>query len=469
MEFFEKVFWFLVTLAVLIPIHEYGHYRVARACGVKVLRFSIGFGRVLFRRTYGVDRTEFALSMLPLGGYVKMLDEREGPVAPADLPRAFNRRPLYQRALVVAAGPAANLLLAIVLLAFVQWYGQDEPAPVASTPTAGSLMAQAGLRSGDHVISTAKGNADDAADWQDVRSFNDLYDALGQAMLDRSPLQMRVTHPGESGVRTLNIPLDTLDPDDKGAGARLGLGAPFTPARIGEVVPGSAASLAGLRSGDLVLQVDGQAVVDAQALREKIVATAKAPATSASAAPAVTPRAMQWDVRRNGTPLSLMVTPRIDDVEGQHLARVGVTFGDYEHVYVREEPLASLRLGAVETWQQATGSLRMFGRMIIGQASLKNLGGPGTIADVATASAHRGFTFFLSFLAMVSVGLGVLNLLPIPMLDGGMLLYYLFEGATGRPVSELWQIWLQRGGALILLLLMSLALSNDVARHLGLQ
>ena len=459
MDFLQKLFWFLVTLAILIPIHEYGHYRVAKACGVKVLRFSIGFGRVLFRREFGADRTEFALSMLPLGGYVKMLDEREAPVAPADQQRAFNRRPLYQRALVVAAGPAANLLLAIVLYGFVQWYGLDEPAPIASTPTAGSVMAAAGLRSGDRIVAAAQGTNPDEGAWQDVRSFSDVYDAFGQAMLDHDTVQLRVTHPGESGERTLSVPLDGFDLDhpDAGASARLGLGSPFALPVIGQVVASGAAEKAGLRTGDRVERVDGKPIADAQSLRELIMATGQGG----------TPRTMQWDVRRDGQSVSLAVTPRLDTDGGKTVARVGVTFESFEHVLVRETPLQALRSGAIQTWRQGTGSLRMFGRMLVGQASLKNLGGPGAIADAATTSAHLGFTYFVGFLAMMSVGLGVLNLLPIPMLDGGTLLYYLFEGATGRPVSDLWQIWLQRGGALILLLLMTLALSNDVARYLG--
>jgi regulator of sigma E protease len=451
----QQIFWFLVTLAILIPVHEYGHYRVARACGVKVLRFSVGFGRVLFRRTVGPDRTEFVLSMLPLGGYVKMLDEREAAVDDVDLPRAFNRRPLYQRALIVAAGPAANLLLAVALYGFVQWYGLEEPAPIATAPVPGSLLAQAGLRSGDRIVATAEGSAAGDDDWQDVRSFNDVYDAMSRAMLDRETIMLRVTHPGESDTRTLNVALDLLEPDQPDASDRLGFGS----AEIGAVIADGPAARAGVKVGDLVLKVDGQAVSDMQAVRKLILATAQGGV----------PRAMQWVVLRDGRQVTLAVTPRIDDAAGGGVARVDVGFGSSERVFVREDPLSALRIGVLQTWHQATGSLRMFGRMLTGRASLKGLGGPGTIAEVASSSAHQGFAPFLSFLAMISVGLGVLNLLPIPMLDGGMLLYYLFEGATGRPVSELWQIWLQRGGALILLLLMSLALSNDVARHLGLQ
>jgi regulator of sigma E protease len=456
----QEILWFLVTLGILIPIHEYGHYRVAVACDVKVLRFSIGFGRVLWSRRFGKDGTEFVLSMLPLGGYVRMLDEREVAVDSADLPRAFNRRPLWQRAAIVAAGPIANLLLAVVLYSFVQWHGHDEPTPVASTPAAGTLMADAGLRSGDRIVASAAGavDADDA--WRPVQSMDDVIEAVDHAMMEREPLYLRVTAAG-GGTRTLRVAVDSLDGAGEGFAAwrKLGLGAPFQVPRIAEVVADGAAAAAGVQRGDLIVSVDGRPVADAQALRDAILASAHGGS----------PRPMQWEVTRAGAPRTLTVTPRLVAEGSEHIARVGVAFDPFDRVFVHAGPVDAVRLGAVQTWRQAVGSVRMFGRMLVGQASLKNLSGPGTIAEVASSTAHQGLVPFLLFLAMVSVGLGVLNLLPIPMLDGGTLLYYLFEGATGRPVSELWQVWLQRGGALILLLLMSIALSNDVARHLGLQ
>ncbi len=449
----QQVFWFLITLAILIPIHEYGHYRVARACGVKVLRFSVGFGRVLLRRNVGADRTEFALSMIPLGGYVKMLDEREGDVPAADLPRAFNRRPLYQRALVVAAGPAANLALAVLLYGFVQWYGQDLPLPIVGKPAAGSVMADAGLQAGDRIVATAQGADVADSDFQPARSAEDVSRAIKGALLEREPLQLRVTRDGGTVARTLTAAVDTIDPFSapKPGAKELGLG---LLAQVGDVVPGGAAAAAGLRAGDLVLRVDGVAVDNAAALRAAIQASGDGG----------TPRPMRWDVERAGQVLTIAVTARMDASDGVPVARAGIAF---PHEVVRAAPLEALALGAAQSWREARSSLRMFGLMLTGRASTKAIGGPGTIAVAASASAQQGFTQFVSFLAMVSLALGVLNLLPIPMLDGGMLLYYLFEGATGRPVSELWQIWLQRGGALILLLLMTLALSNDVARFLG--
>ena len=458
----QQIFWFLVTIGILIPIHEYGHYRVAVACNVKVLRFSIGIGRVVWRRKFGRDGTEFALSMLPLGGYVRMLDEHdpEFVIDPADLPRAFNRRPLWQRSAIVAAGPIANFLLAIALFGFVQWYGIDLPTPVVSSPLSGSLMADAGLRSGDRVVATSEGASADDDAWRETRSFDDLYDAVGEAMVDRQPLRLRVVRAGETTPRVLTAAVDSIDPDQASTGgyARLGLGQPFQPPRVSEVVAGGAAAGAGVKADDVLVRIDGRPVVDAQAARELILASRQG----------TTARPMQWEVRRGELVVPLAVTAHVEHEGSENVARVGIAFPQPEHGRVRAEPLAALGLGAQQTWRQSTGSLRMFGLMITGRASLKNLSGPGTIAEVATNAAHLGLAKFLTFLAFVSLSLGVLNLLPIPILDGGTLLYYLFEGATGRPVSELWQTRLRYGGVLAILLLMSIALSNDVARHLGL-
>jgi regulator of sigma E protease len=449
----QQAFWFLVTIAILIPIHEYGHYRVAKACGVKVLRFSVGFGNVLWSRRVGPDQTEFALSMIPLGGYVKMLDEREGPVGDVDLPRCFNRRPLYQRALVVAAGPFANLALAVALFAFVQWYGVDMPTPIVGTPAAGSLMADAGLQRGDRIVAITQGLDGGDDDFRAVRSWDDVADALEGAVVAHEPLRLRVTRDSGATTRTLTAAIDQIDPFSapKPGDRTLGLG---LIARIGTIAPDGAAASSGLQVDDLVLRIDGKPVDDASAVRAAIVAS------GASG----TPRPMSWEVERAGQVVAVAVTARMETVGQAAVARAGIGF---EHGIVRAGVVEAVQLGAVQTWRQAKSRLQIFAMMLTGQLSTKAIGGPGTIAVAASASAQQGLTYFVGFLAMVSLGLGVLNLLPIPMLDGGTLLYYLFEGATGRPVSELWQIWLQRGGALILLLLMTLALSNDVVRYLG--
>ncbi|OZI74721.1 RIP metalloprotease RseP [Bordetella genomosp. 12] len=434
---------FVVALGILITFHELGHYWVARLCGVRVLRFSVGFGRVLLRRR---DRngTEWALSAIPLGGYVKMQDDPPPGATPQQAAESFNVQPVGRRFAIVAAGPIFNLILAVALYAGLSMVGTQVPAPILGQPAADTAAAQAGVAAGDRI---------EAVDGRPVESWTDarwrLFDRLssGQAV----NLEVRGDN-GTARTLTLTLPAEQrVDPSEGDpvqiAGLRLQAAKPVVRA----VVAGSVGQEAGLREGDLVLTAGGQPVADAGALVRIVQEYAGRPLT--------------LSLQRDGAPLDLTLTPRAETVQGKVIGRIGVQLGgDVPMVTERFGPLDSVWRGVQRTWDTAWLSLRMMGRMVLGEVSWRNISGPVTIADYAGQTARIGLEAYIAYLALISISLGVLNLLPIPMLDGGHLLYYLVEIIRGRPVPDRWIDVGQRAGLGLLAGLMGLALFNDFAR-----
>jgi regulator of sigma E protease len=447
---------FIVALALLIAIHEYGHYRMAVACGVKVLRFSVGFGRTLLRWQSRSGGTEFVVCAFPLGGYVRMLDEREAPVAADERHLAFNTQPLRSRALIVAAGPLANLLLAVFLYAVINWSGVQLPAAVLASPVAGSVAQRAGLTGGERVERAGfEGEA-----LQPMTSFEDVRWLLTRGALEGRDLRLALVNARGGYSGEVLLPLAQMGAQDADAALfrRIGIVAPFSRALIGDVMAGSAAERSGLRQGDVVLRVGGRDVVDGRQLRELIRASVQG-GTAVS---------QDWQIERRGVAQTILVTPGVQQEGDVLIGRIGAYVGAApEMVMVRYGPLQGLWLGAVKAWDVSVLTLRMMGKMVMGDASLKNLSGPLTIADYAGRSASLGLIQYLGFLALISVSLGVLNLLPLPVLDGGHLMYYLWEGLTGKSVSDVWLERLQRAGIAVLAVMMSIALFNDLTRLLG--
>ena len=449
MSVLHTVVWFLVAISILVVVHEFGHYLAARLAGVKVLRFSLGFGKPLFSRRFGRDRTEWSLAALPFGGYVKMLDEREGAVPPAEAHRSFNRASVWRRIGIVAAGPIANFLLAIVFYWALFLHGMPAMKPRIGEPPAGTPAAQAGLVAGDEI---RRVNGTDTPSFQDLRLELLRAGVAGDALMLELDDGRRVQLDA-SPMDTENLERDTLRP--------LGIVRyePEIEPVIGEVLPGGAAARAGFQTGDRLVAANGQPVAN---WRDWVKLIRQHPSLP-----------LRIEYERQGQRGELTVVPDTVNESGQRVGKIGAGPRVDESLMaglmtdVRYGPVEALGRGAQKTWEMSVFTLEMMGRMVLGQVSWKNLSGPLTIADYAGQSATLGWISFVGFLALVSVSLGVLNLLPVPLLDGGHLMYYVAEVLTGRPVSERTMEIGSRIGMVLLLLLMSFALFNDLQRLIG--
>jgi len=450
---------FLGALGLLIAVHEWGHYRVAVACGVKVLTFSVGFGRPLLRwrsrQPHPGQHTEFVIGLIPLGGFVKMLDENEADVAPEDLGMAFNRQPLRVRAAIVSAGPLANLLLAVVLYAATFWVGQYETRALMASPIAGSPADMAGLKSGDLILRAGTS----AESLQEIASLEDLRWWSLQQDLTNERVFLEVKSSSESLVHLLTLAslasANSSSSADSGLLA-LGLGGAWSRPVLGDLTPQGAADRAGLQPGDEVLRIDDRVIVDAAALR----------ATVRESGVHQAPRSQIWHVQRaNQGVLTVEVTPEWVNENAQPFGRIGARVGEAPAKdWVQYGLFDGLLRAITRTREMVEMTVTMLGRLVVGQASLDHLSGPLTMADYAGRTASVGLGAYLSYLALLSVSLGIFNLLPLPVLDGGHLLYYLYEAFTGRPPAPQWLEVMQRLGFAFLVALMAFSLFNDVVR-----
>ena len=455
---------FIVTIGLLVTIHEYGHFQVARWCGVKVLKFSIGFGKPFFTKTFGKDKTEFVLAAIPLGGFVKMLDERElkaeqmaDPELPkthyseAELQRAFNRQSVWKRIAIVSAGPIANLLLAILLYWLIFMLGVTGARPIIGEVAKDSLAAQASFSSGEVI---QKINGEPVKSWQEARWIL-LEESLENGVVEIETINQNkelFNHTLSFSGINQDSEIDILK--------KMGLQEYqlVIPAVIGEILPNSAAEKAGIKAEDKILSVDGVTTND----WERLVSIVKA-----------NPNKKLWfEITREQKTLRIAVTPEKVTESGEALGRIGaapkIDKKELDKLLVEfsYSPFVSLQKASIKTWDTSIFSLKMLGKMLMGQVSLKSISGPVTIADYAGKSANMGLKTFLSFLALVSISIGVLNLLPIPVLDGGHLMYYMVEIFKGSPVSESIMLAGQKVGFAVLGLLMTLAIFNDLNRLL---
>lgn len=441
---------FLVALCILIFIHELGHYAAARFCGVKVLRFSIGFGRMVWQKRLGRDQTVWAISLFPLGGYVKMLDEREGEVPADEQHRAFNRQSVGKRSVIVAAGPLANFALAIVLYWAIFMVGSQELLPILGKPPAGTPAAMATISNGDQVR---------AVDGRLVATWNDLRWLLLQKAAEQESVELEIINEqNEISVRRLLLSAVSEQGWEGDGLERLGIGfyRPEVPPIFGNVVAGGPGAHAGLKAGDKVLSVNGRPIAFWHELVIHIRDSAE--------------RSLHLEIERQGQIAAVDVVPESISERGRVVGKIGVAVAESGNIrrevrtFVNYGFFEAGRKAVAETWDKSIFSLLMMGKMLTGEVSWKNLSGPVTIADYAGKSAKLGLDYYIKFVALVSISLGVLNLLPVPMLDGGHLMYHIIEVVRGKPLSERAMEIAQQIGVSLLFVLMAFALFNDLNR-----
>ena len=445
MNIFFTLAAFALALGILIIVHELGHFVVARLCGVKVLRFSVGFGKPLLTKRLGADGTEWAIAAFPLGGYVKMLDEREGEVPPAEAHRAFNRQSVYKRIAIVLAGPLSNLCLAVLLYWVLFMHGIPGMKPVLGPVTTGTAAFHAGFREGEEILDV---NDTPVKTWDDVRWI------LIQEAMKKAQIPVSASEKGQ--VILHRIDLSHADIDSKTFLSDLGFEIPrlVIPPVVGEVVKGGAADRAGLATGDRIVSLDGKAVGTWDEMAQFIRKNGDKP--------------IKLEALRKGSALQLTVVPEVVSEHGQRIGRIGIAakIDRMEKLFttVRYSPGTAFIHAFDKTWETSDLTLKMLGEMFVGKISVKNIGGPITIADYAGQSARIGPFAYLSFLALISISLGVLNLLPVPVLDGGHLMYYMAEIIRGRPLPDRAMEIGQQVGIFLLFSLMALAIYNDLHR-----
>ena len=455
MNLLQTILAFLFALGSLVIIHELGHYWVARWCGVKVLRFSVGMGKVIYSRRVGPDQTEWAISILPLGGYVKMLDKRENPdmvLSPAEQQREFTQQSVWRRMAIVVAGPVANFLMAIAIFTGLYLYGVPEPAPKLRAPAEQSAAFKAGLRGGETIV---------AVNGEPIQVWSDLRWKLVNLVVEKAPARLEVQRASETVIggnvlSTISLNLDHLGTDalETDFVSDLGLELARPKAKLGKIDANGAGARAGLQPGDVIEAIDGKPVIDGVALIEFVRAAPE--------------RRLQMSVLRNGASLSIPVTPAAISKDGKTFGQIKVEIPlGVEMVVVRSSLSTALSKAVVRTWDSSVLQLKVIGKILTGNASVKNITGPITIADYAGQTARLGIITYLGFIAAISIGLGVMNLLPVPVLDGGLLLYYSVEVLTGKPVSERISQLGQKVGVGLLMSLMAVAFFNDIVRQLS--